>query len=588
MYWNNYKKIVKVLAYFKYKIILLLFLSIVALLCSLIPPLSLKIIFDDIIPNKNLSLLLLLLILIVGIYFVSSILSQTIAVYSTKINNSLDNKFKHDFISSIFKLDYLTFSRINIGDMASRVNEVSTITKSSVSLITDTILDSVSLLIFVALLFTLSTELALYSLAIFPVVGFLIVYFNRILCRVNKKVYQKKAKFADSLYEYLKGFVDIKINLLEKVFLGKLHNKLREANEEELNKSKIGSMYNNINGLIIGIGSFLIIYKGVYLIIGGALTIGELVAFNAFMIRIFGPLSSLLSSLRLWSDISSVIERIEELFKIRKGRIAFSDSDNTKAEIISEDRLQKMGSEKFTLEFIDVKFQYNSENTVFENASLKAREGDKILLLGPSGSGKTTLLNLIQKLYIPKQGKILINQVELEKFPNEYIFKNISCLNQESFLFQGTFLENISFWGRTNNEIISKVDDITQKTDIQGYINSLKEGYESEVEQFGRNLSIGQKQRICLARTLFKNSKIILLDEPTSNLDYETEKNIFNKIGKLFDDKIVIVASHRRNLSLYFNRVFIVGNNKLQELDKEDHKKVVFLETDLPKELATI
>ena len=222
-------------------------------------------------------------------------------------------------------------------------------------------------------------------------------------------------------------------------------------------------------------------------------------------------------------------------------------------------------------------FSYDGEKTVLENVNLKIAEGEQVAVIGASGEGKTTLIQLIARFYDVTKGQIKIGGIDVRDIRYEDLLRNISVIFQNAFLTRGTIFENIAMGQKASLEEVRRAAEAAQ---IDDFIMSLPDQYETKVGNFGGRFSGGQKQRICIARAIFKNSPILILDEATSSADPENQVEIDKAIANLCKGKTVIIVAHRLGITAMCNRIAVVENKTVTDcepweilLEKNDYFK---------------
>lgn len=237
-------------------------------------------------------------------------------------------------------------------------------------------------------------------------------------------------------------------------------------------------------------------------------------------------------------------------------------------EEVDKEGAQVLVVEKGDIDFCNVSFQYNEKKEILKDVSLHIKAGEKLALVGPSGGGKTTICHLIPRFYETEIGSILIDGTNINDVTRESLRKNIGIVQQDVFLFNGTFRDNI-IYGKTDateEEII----EAAKKANIYDYIMSLPDGFSTEIGERGVKLSGGQKQRLSIARVFLKNPAILILDEATSSLDNTTEILIQQALDELCKGRTTIVVAHRLSTIKNANRIVVIGNGKIKEEGTHD------------------
>jgi subfamily B ATP-binding cassette protein MsbA len=294
-----------------------------------------------------------------------------------------------------------------------------------------------------------------------------------------------------------------------------------------------------VRGIVLALGAFWVI-KGQW-------TLGSLFAFQVYLGYVFGPSQFLASANIELQYARAALERVSSLF-----------------DIVPEEKMgvgRPVDRLKGEIEFKNVSFSYGSREPVLEDVSFHIRPGERVAIVGPSGVGKTTMISLILRFYKPTSGEIYFDGQSASEYEVGSLRRRIGYVSQSSLLLSGTIMENLCYGNpeATKEQVIRA----TRAAGIHDFITSLAEGYETNVEEKGENLSEGQKQRLSIARALVKEPDILVLDEPASALDSWTEKSIFGSLPTLVRDKTLFVAAHRLSTIKDSDRILLLNENKL-------------------------
>lgn len=322
---------------------------------------------------------------------------------------------------------------------------------------------------------------------------------------------------------------------------------------------EIEKVWNNINvyqHVIVFITQLLIFVLSVKLISEGLITVGELVAFNGYALMFFGPFASLGHN---WQTIQNGVSSAAEAEEIFKRKI----------EEYKPKDLIPLGNISGEIEFKDVNFRYNEgEANVLSGVSFKTNPGEIIALVGKSGVGKSTLISLISGYYFPQEGSVLIDGKDTRKMDLAELRKQIAVVPQEVALFNDTIEKNIKYGSfRATKEEMEKA---AKEAHMKEFVENLPNKYRTVVGERGIKLSVGQKQRVSIARAILRNPNILILDEPTSALDSETEKYITEALEKLMKGRTTFIIAHRLSTVRKANRIFFIEDGKIAEEGSHD------------------
>ncbi|MBN9693246.1 MAG: ABC transporter ATP-binding protein [Verrucomicrobia bacterium] len=311
-------------------------------------------------------------------------------------------------------------------------------------------------------------------------------------------------------------------------------------------------VYLAVVAIVLALGTSAIVGFGVGRVEQGSLTVGELLVFLAYLTQLYEPLNQLSHLGATVSNARAGAIRVLELLE---------DVPSSGAEAGRESSL---GPGPWGLELVGVGFGYTSERRVFRDLNLSVGPGEVVALIGPSGSGKTTLLQLIPRLLEPDQGEVRVGGRPVRTFRREELRKNISLVLQEPLLLPTTVAENIGYGreGATQEEI----EAAARAANADGFIRKLPAGYHTVVGEGAARLSVGEKQRINLARAFLKNAPVLLLDEPTSALDSESEQAVMDGLRSLLKGRTVLMVAHRFATLREVNRIAVLNEGQIEEI----------------------
>ena len=530
---------------------LLVFLMFLTSIGTLVAPYVLKIIIDDVFPARDFTLLLQVLL----IYLVISIVRLVITYFSNYMFESVSNHIMKDIRMSLFshliRLPLSFFDNSKTGDVIHRVNsEVNSIQAILTGSVVRVISSVCTIIGLATMLCILNYKLFLISLSIFPLIYLNTRYFQP---RIQKNIRAGRKKDSDILSYLMERFANIKIlksYMSYKHEEEKLSTNINEQIDINMRNVRLTSLTRSISMLMTALVPILILCLGGRDVIIGAMTVGSLVAFIQYTNRLFEPMRDLMG---LYFDMvraSVSMERIYEVITLTE-----ENSYNTDAEADS--------FENSDIEFRDVCFNYDA-SPVLQNIDLKIESGKRYALVGASGCGKSTIINLLCRFYEPQQGSIHIGGRDIRNIDLSMWRGNINLVTQENHLFHDTLKENIVYG---NGDIShSKVEDAAQKSIIYDHIVNMPEQFDSMVGDQGVTLSGGQKQRIAIARSILRQSGLILLDEATSAMDSETENAVIENIYNTNRGKTIILISHRLSAVKDVDRIICMDKGRIVEI----------------------
>lgn len=336
----------------------------------------------------------------------------------------------------------------------------------------------------------------------------------------------------------------------------KLEDHLADYVNASFRSQNLGNVANQIAGLINKLVTLAIIWWGAHLVIGGQISVGQLIAFNMLAGRVSGPILKLV---QLWQDFQQAGISLARL----------GDILNTPQEPGFNPNRSRLPTLSGAVTFDQVRFRYRLDGPVIlPNLQLRVAAGEVVGIVGRSGSGKSTLTKLLQRLYIPESGRVQIDGVDLAMVDTVWLRKQIGVVLQENFLFNRTIRENIAI---SDPSIpMERVIAAAKLAGAHEFIVEMPEGYDSMVGEQGGNLSGGQRQRMAIARALICNPKILIFDEATSALDYESERLIQDNMSAICKGRTVFIIAHRLSTVRQCNRIVVMDKGNIVEQGDHD------------------
>jgi ATP-binding cassette subfamily B protein len=401
------------------------------------------------------------------------------------------------------------------------------------------------------ILLCINFKLALVALSFLPIMGVYGYYFSNKMHAALRKSRDKIGNINVQVEDSLSGIRVVKSFTNEEIE----KNKFSFANQAFINSRKDG--YKSEAYFYSGLETFTHLMMIVVVIFGAAsivmktLDLADLLTFLLYIGILIEPIKRLGNFIRLYQEGLTGFERFMEILEVEPD---IKDSPNAR----------ELTNVQGNIEFKNVSFKYKEDyNHVLNNLSLNIQSGEYIALVGSSGVGKTTLCSLIPRFYEANNGEILIDGNNIKHITKRSLRKNIGIVQQDTYLFAGTVLENIRY-GRpnaSNEEII----EAAKQANAHDFIMALHNGYDTDIGQRGVKLSGGQKQRLSIARVFLKNPSIIIFDEATSSLDNESEKAVQNALEKLATNRTTIVIAHRLSTVRHAQRILVLTDSGIVE-----------------------
>jgi ABC-type multidrug transport system fused ATPase/permease subunit len=394
--------------------------------------------------------------------------------------------------------------------------------------------------IVIAMLF-MNWKLALVSLVFLP---FLIHAVQQFTVKVRPawgEIQKETATMSALLQESIGGVRVVRAFAREDEEIRKFERQNQRFQEKNIAAIRMQSFWSNYMNFLTAVGAVFVLWYGGHMVMAGSITVGVLIAFNAYIANLVGPVGNLGFVISVFTRAGAGAQRIFELL-------------DTRSDVVEREGARLLGRVQGQVLFENVSFSYSTGEKVLEEINLAVKPGQRVAVLGMTGSGKSSLVNLVPRFYDPSAGRVLVDGVDVRDVTLESLRNNIAMVLQETFLFSTTLKENIAYGkpGATVDEIIAAA----KAAQIHDFINSLPDKYETMVGERGVGLSGGQKQRMAIARALLMDSPILILDESTSAVDVQTEHLIQAAMDQVMQNRTAFVIASR--LSTVMNADIVV------------------------------
>ena len=502
--------------------------------------------------NDNQKAILFVVGIVIILFFLKNVSNYFALFFSTLIRNGVIKDLKKNIYEKIVVLPLEYFSKNKKGDLISRMSsDVNEVQNSFLSIIEIFIRDPLTIIFTLGAMFIISYKLTVFVIIFIPFSGFIISFIGKTLKRKSLLVQKEQAELTSITEETINGIKIIKSFLAENFFISKFD----ETNSRFLNFSN--KLINRQN-IAAPLSEFLgILVIGVLLWYGGKLVLIEMelkpAAFITYMGLAYGVLTPAKSISKAFYSLkkgNAAAERVFDIIDMHSEY--FNDSKNNKLNFFEKE-----------IEFDNVSFKYD-KSKVLENISFKVKKGQMVAIVGASGSGKSTLVNLIPRFYENITGKIIIDGFDVKDLPRSDLRSIIAVVSQESILFNSSIKENILL-GDNSEDADERLKKSISIANAQEFIDEFEEKLNYNVGDNGSNLSGGQKQRIAIARAVYSNCPILILDEATSSLDSKSEKLVQNAIDKLMVDKTSIVIAHRLSTIQNADKIIVLEKGEIVE-----------------------
>ena len=537
---------------YRYLIGQIIFLSLLLQIFGVITPLFTQIILDQVVVHKSLSTLN---VFILGL-LLFNIWSLCLGVARQYLLDYFSNRFDltliSGFISHTLLLPLKFFQSRRVGDIITRVQENRKIQQFLTRQVVLTWLDMIMGFVYMGLMLYYNFRLTLLVMALIPPIVILTLVATPLLQKMSREIFNEAAEQNSLLVEMLTGVATVKATAAEREIRWRWEDRFTSTLNVTFKAQKLGYVLQSISNLINSFGSTALLWYGATLVIQDQLTIGQFVAFNMMIGRVLSPI---LAVVGIWNQMQEVlisVERLNDVFE------ATPEETPGKPMLI----LPRLRGE---VRFDNVTFRYGAEGerNTLQNISFEARPGQTIAIVGRSGSGKSTLVSMLQGFYHPDSGRVLIDGHDIRHVSPQSLRSQMGVVPQESFLFSGTILENISLY--RSDFTLEEVTEVAKLAEAHSFIQDLPLGYNTKVGERGSSLSGGQRQRISIARALLGDPRILILDEATSSLDTESERRFQQNLERLARDRTTFIIAHRLSTVRNADNILVLDRGILTE-----------------------
>jgi ATP-binding cassette subfamily B protein len=499
-------------------------------LLGLATPILTQVIIDKVMVQGSLPTLDVMAIALLSVAIFEAILGILRLFIFTHTARRLDLSLSAQVFRHLMRLPLAYFEARRVGDTVARVQELENIRQFLTGTALTVILDSIFAVVYLALMFYYNVSLTWVALAVIPLFALLTLISTPILRNWLNETFNRNADSQSFLVETVTGIHSVKAHAAERVARDRWEGLFARYIRTGFRASTTSNISNNIGNFLTNFSYLLILWFGAKLVIDQKLTVGQLVAFQMLSGRMTGPLLRLV---QLWQNLQQVLLSVDRI----------GDILNVSPEAEPGSGLV-LPSLKGQATFDQVFFRYRpNQEAILRGVSFTVESGMFVGIVGRSGSGKSTLSKLLQRLYQPESGRILIDGFDLKSADLASLRQQISVVLQEDFLFNGSILENITLGSPDISA--EQVVEAARLAVAHDFISDMPQGYETNVGERGTALSGGQRQRIALARLFLSSAPILILDEATSALDSETEQQVLQNIKKMSHNRTVFMIAHR-------------------------------------------
>lgn len=537
--------------------------QVVLITCAeLLKPWPLKVIIDNVLGGKVLPwsvvagwsrewLLLVTCLIMVAIYLFLGGLNIVNNYTTIRMGQSMVNDLRGSVYNHLQRLSLAFHHRRQVGDLLYRVTAdtyaIQTLTMNGVF----PILVSLGLLIGMTLvMLRLDWVLTLLALAVCPVLFVTISAMSKRINTAATIAHERESTIYSLVQRTMSAIRVIQAFTKEE----EEHRRFMTASAESLSANlrlyTLQTLYSGVVNAVIALGTALVVWVGAQHVMSGLLSVGDLVVFTAYLASLYGPINTISQTLGLIEGGKAGLTRVQEILAVER-------------DLPEGKRVLSRSEVRGELSFEGVAFGYNPDQPVLRDVNLKIAPGQTVAVVGPTGAGKSTLVSLVPRFYDPQQGRVLLDGVDTKEYTLSSLRQQVAMVLQPPLVFPITIAENIAYGrpGATRDEI----ERAARLARIHEKITRLPQGYDTVVSEQGSTLSEGERQRLTIARAILRDAPILILDEPTSSVDAETEALIMEGLEQLMGGRTTFIIAHRLSTVRNADLILVVRSGHIAE-----------------------
>lgn len=545
---------IPILKKYKKEIIEVLIAAFMFQLLGIGVPLFVQVIIDKVFVYHNYSTLVVVSVAMFIVVMFNGIFYILQSVLLAHVGNRIDVTLGTKVFSKLFRIPLRYYENRRVGDTIARVRQMDPIRSFLTGHALLALVDGLFIFVYLAILFVYSIKLTIVViLSMFLIAVSTMLFRSSLRSRLEEK-FDAGANSQSFLVESITGVETVKSLALEAQMSQRWEKLLSKYVTAAYGADWLNGFASGIARTLQNLTTLAILWFGASLVLNGSMMVGALIAFQMLASRATAPMLRITSLWQQFQQIGISVRRLGDLM-------------DAPIEPVHDAAKSSLPSLRGDIKFEHVTFRYYSEMPrIIDDVSFEINAGMTVGVVGRSGSGKSTIAKLLQRLYVPESGRVLIDGFDLSQVDPIWLRRQIGVVPQESFLFGGTIRENISV--RFPGTNMSAVIDAARMSGAHDFISSLPQGYDTIVGERGASLSGGQRQRIAIARALLTNPKILIFDEATSSLDYESERIIQENLTGICKGRTVFIIAHRISMLKNAQKILVIDKGRLIESGK--------------------
>jgi subfamily B ATP-binding cassette protein MsbA len=515
-----------------------------------------KPVLDGIFIEKNKTLLRILPFFIVTLYFTKGALRFALNYILKYMGQKVVQRFRDELFSKILSLPLSFFNANSTGTLMSRNTNDVNMLQAAIPTLVSVVRDVLSVVGLIGFVFYLNPKMALITVLVYPIFFHPFIILSRRIRKYSKKIQVEMGVLTSVLQETFSGVRVVKAFAQEKKEVKKFEKTNASVVKLALKATIASEAVSPMMETVSSIGIAGIVAYGGFQVISGASTTGDFFSFLAAVIMLYEPAKRLGNANSTIQQAVASAERVFEVF-------------GEKNDILDKDGAALCDAKGKDVEFHHLTFRYSPDGKdVLKDINLTVPSGANTAFVGHSGAGKSTLANLIPRFYDVTEGEILIGGVNIKDFKLQSLRENIGYVSQDPFLFNDTVAANVAY--SADDYDLEAVKEACRAAYAHDFISELPNGYDTIIGERGVLLSGGQKQRLTIARALYKNSPLLILDEATSSLDTESEREVQKALDNLLKGRTSFVIAHRLSTVINSDMIVVLESGSISQIGKHE------------------
>jgi len=495
-------------------------------------------------------------LLLLGIFLFKGLFAVTYSYLLRKVGQSVIKDMRNELYEHIQSMPLSFFQKKPTGELISRIiSDVGLIQSAVSNVLVGVLKDACQVVFLIGVIFYQDWRMASVAMISLPLVVYPVLNFGRRHRKFSRGSQQTTAEISNILYETITGNRIVKAFGMEKYEISRFAGTLDKLFDIVMRNVKIGAISSPLMELLGGIGIAMVVWYGGSKVIAGTSTPGTFFSFLTALIMVYEPIKGISKVNNALQQGIAAAERVFEILDMQP-------------DVAEKENALELPPVKDAIEFKDVSFSYDGETEVLKGINLKVKTGEVLALVGSSGGGKSTLVNLIPRFFDVTNGSLTIDDMDVRDVTFRSLRRQIGIVTQQTILFNDTVKNNIAYGSPQASE--EQIREAARAAHALTFIEQLPKGFDTVIGESGARLSGGERQRVSIARAILKNAPILILDEATSSLDTESEREVQQAIENLVHNRTTFVIAHRLSTIRNADRIVVIQSGEIVEEGTHD------------------